>query len=149
MHSPKWQVCAAPAVVTAPKIEYRCTNIGAYFDPVPRAQVQTQQLFPTNPLPLLLFFLSQRNRHSMLSMRKKLTTYPTILSVNAIRVSRAITDILISTMMNCRTLIAVTVVNDTAADILLANAPGIVNIMAFSAVLDCLYISHIVMKCTR
>ena len=57
-------------------------------------------------------------------MRKKLTTYATILSFNAIRVSRIITDMPISKMMNCRTLVAVTVVNDmtndTAADILLA-----------------------------
>ena len=64
--------------------------------------------------------------NQMLSVRKKLTTYATVLSVNAIRVSRAITDILMSTMMNCSTLIAAIVVNnsknDTAVVILLAMA---------------------------
>eukprot|EP00956_Cyclotella_meneghiniana_P036460 scaffold126090_cov46-Cyclotella_meneghiniana.AAC.1 len=67
--------------------------------------------------------------NQMLSVRKKLTTYATVLSVNAIRVSRAITDILMSTMMNCSTLIAAIVVNnsknDTAVLILLAMATAI------------------------
>eukprot|EP00956_Cyclotella_meneghiniana_P037510 scaffold139876_cov86-Cyclotella_meneghiniana.AAC.1 len=65
MHSPKWQICAAPAVVTAPKIEYRCTNIGAYFDPVPRAQRNRHSgMFP---LPASLPLLEPASSHHRIS----------------------------------------------------------------------------------
>jgi len=53
----------------------------------------------------------------MLSMRRKSTTYATILSMDATRISNATIDILVITIISCMTLTAVAMINAPTNDI--------------------------------